>query len=275
MKRFLIDTSVENAEGTQTWFVDAETEQEALNKFSSGTCDLYESNVEVLRCGEPEISGVVPLDDFGQFAEQPPAAQPAPVHITRYELLKMAQAAGLEEEFIVDPLSEQRFRTFAQLAVQAIAGPAPPAQPAPVHQGQLAEADRRAGAAERELETCRSDLARINRVRDKMKDEWGVDRNVSFDVVWAEALKLKRQATPSAAQTAVPTPEDQIDAVRWRWLSWHTKVAWDEGKFTSLLRIVSDENRRMLNASIDRMMAGDWSDADKHNASIIQIGKDD
>jgi hypothetical protein len=79
VKRFLIDTSVENAEGAQTWFVDAETEQEALDKFSSGTCALYESNVEVTRCGEPEISGEVPLNDFGAFAEQAPTAQPAPV----------------------------------------------------------------------------------------------------------------------------------------------------------------------------------------------------
>jgi hypothetical protein len=83
MKRFLIDTSVENAEGTQTWFVDAETEEEALDKFSAGGCDLYESNVEVTRCGEPEISGEVPLDDFGRFAEQPPAAQPAPCTWTK------------------------------------------------------------------------------------------------------------------------------------------------------------------------------------------------
>jgi hypothetical protein len=77
MKRFLIDTSVENAEGTQTWFVDAETEEEALDKFSAGGCDLYESNVDVTQCGEPEISGEVPLDDFGRFADQPPAAPPA------------------------------------------------------------------------------------------------------------------------------------------------------------------------------------------------------
>ena len=75
MKRFLIETSVENAEGTQTWFVDAETEEEALDKFSAGGCDLYESNVDVTQCGDPEISGEVPLDDFGRFAEQPPAAQ--------------------------------------------------------------------------------------------------------------------------------------------------------------------------------------------------------
>jgi hypothetical protein len=44
---------------------------------------------------------------------------------TKDELFKMAQAAGLEEEFLVDPLSEQRFRTFAQIAKQATAQPAP------------------------------------------------------------------------------------------------------------------------------------------------------
>jgi hypothetical protein len=98
MKRFLIDTSVENAEGTQTWFVDAETEQEALDKFSDGDCDLYESNVEVTRCGEPEISGEVPLDDFGRFAEQPPAAQPAHVQepvATDWERIAKVQDAKL------------------------------------------------------------------------------------------------------------------------------------------------------------------------------------
>lgn len=66
---------------------------------------------------------------------------------------------------------------------------------------ELAEADRRAGAAERELASCREDVARFTRLRDQMKEQWGVDRNVSFDVVWAEALKLKKQAG------AVPLPK--------------------------------------------------------------------
>lgn len=66
---------------------------------------------------------------------------------------------------------------------------------APADNGaELAEADRRAGAAERELASCREDVARFTRVRDQMKEQWGVDRNVSFDVVWAEALRLKQQA---------------------------------------------------------------------------------
>lgn len=64
----------------------------------------------------------------------------------------------------------------------------------PQAEAALAEADRRAGAAERELASCREDVARFARVRDQMKEQWGVGRNVSFDVVWAEALKLKQQA---------------------------------------------------------------------------------
>ena len=71
MKRFLIETSVENAEGSQTWYVDATSEDEALKKYEQGRCDLYASNVDVTSLGEPEISGETTLDDFGDFAEQP------------------------------------------------------------------------------------------------------------------------------------------------------------------------------------------------------------
>lgn len=53
------------------------------------------------------------------------------------------------------------------------------------------EADRRAGAAERHTSGLADDLQRMYRVRDEMKDQWGVSRQVSFDVVWAEALALK------------------------------------------------------------------------------------
>lgn len=53
------------------------------------------------------------------------------------------------------------------------------------------EADRRAGAAERHASGLADDLQRMYRVRDEMKDQWGVSRQVSFDVVWAEALALK------------------------------------------------------------------------------------
>ena len=53
------------------------------------------------------------------------------------------------------------------------------------------EADRRAGAAERQREYSQeSNNARANWLH-RAKRQWGVDDNVSFDVVWAEALRLK------------------------------------------------------------------------------------
>ena len=76
MKRFLIETSVENAEGNQTWYVDATSEAEALEQYEQGGCDLYASNVEATALGEPEISGETTLDDFGDFGDF--VAQPAP-----------------------------------------------------------------------------------------------------------------------------------------------------------------------------------------------------
>lgn len=63
-----------------------------------------------------------------------------------------------------------------------------------VSKSELDEADRRAGAAERELTRYKDDVARLNRVRDRMKEEWGVHYNTSFDKVWEEALALKRAA---------------------------------------------------------------------------------
>jgi hypothetical protein len=112
----------------------------------------------------------------------------------------------------------------------------------------------------------------------KAADDADADRDYMLDSddciavlrgTWKAPLTndMPKQPTPTA-QPAVPLTDEQKDAARWRWLSEHIQVAWDEGKFTSLLRIVSDENRQMLNASIDRMMAGDWSDADKHNEAI-------
>lgn len=74
---------------------------------------------------------------------------------------------------------------------------------------------------------------------------------------------------PAAPQPSPASQGDALDAARWRWLSEHIQVAWNEGKFTSLVRIVSEQHRQSLNASVDRMMAGDWSDA----ARAAQEGK--
>lgn len=77
-KRYLIETSVKNTAGSQTWYVDATSEAEALEQYEQGECDLYASNVEVTSLGEPEISGETTLGDFGDFVDtpQPPQRQP-------------------------------------------------------------------------------------------------------------------------------------------------------------------------------------------------------
>lgn len=95
---------------------------------------------------------------------------------------------------------------------QSNIAPTPPAQaadrqPAPdAAHAAIAEADRRAGAAERELAACKEDLSRLERARDQMKAQWGVDRNVSFDVVWSEALALK-----SAQPAPAPAPSNCME----------------------------------------------------------------
>jgi hypothetical protein len=53
------------------------------------------------------------------------------------------------------------------------------------------EADRRAGAAERDLEKEREDSQRRASWLWQAKQEWGVNDNVSFDVIWEECLRLK------------------------------------------------------------------------------------
>jgi hypothetical protein len=75
MKRFLFQTSVENAEGSQTWYVDAKNETEALQKYSNGDCDIYASEVDVTSIGQPELAGETTLDDFGDF-KPPQPTQP-------------------------------------------------------------------------------------------------------------------------------------------------------------------------------------------------------
>lgn len=65
LKRFLIDCSVKAAEGTQTFYVDAVSEEEAIVKFEDGGGEMYANEVEVMDLGEPSISGQTTLDDIG------------------------------------------------------------------------------------------------------------------------------------------------------------------------------------------------------------------
>lgn len=90
---------------------------------------------------------------------------------------------------------------------------------APADAKALAEADRRAGEAERILATCKENVMRFEQVRSRMKYQWGADQRVSFDEVWDEALALKKAA--QAAPTTQPSPAaqgDALDAARYRFL---------------------------------------------------------
>ena len=102
--------------------------------------------------------------------------------------------------------SEHQMRAFADAtcALRASHGQAPTDAKA------LAEADRRAGEAERLLATCKEDVMRFEQVRSRMKYQWGAEQRVSFDEVWDEALALKKaaQAAPKAADSV------QDDAAR-------------------------------------------------------------
>lgn len=53
------------------------------------------------------------------------------------------------------------------------------------------EADRRAGRAERHMAGLNDDVRRFEAARRRMKAQWGAHDNVSFDVVWQQALDAK------------------------------------------------------------------------------------
>ena len=57
------------------------------------------------------------------------------------------------------------------------------------------EADRRAGAAERGYASYLDAAVARDSWLKKAKAQWGADSNISFDVVWAEALAQKEQIT--------------------------------------------------------------------------------
>lgn len=75
------------------------------------------------------------------------------------------------------------------------------------------EADRRAGAVERSLEHAKDSISRQQSWLYDAKKAWGVSTNVSFDVVWAECLKLK--SALKAAEEALRKIEDYPQQPIW------------------------------------------------------------
>lgn len=56
---------------------------------------------------------------------------------------------------------------------------------------------------------------------------------------------------------------DAQDAKRWRFVSDRWQVSFTEGKFNNFSSVVSEEWRASVNACVDRMLVGDYSDAEK------------
>lgn len=144
-------------------------------------------------------------------------AQPAAQQGVAYAALPepYCNAHDDADAFYPDMFSEQQMRAFADAThtLRASHGQAPADAKA------LAEADRRAGEAERILATCKENVMRFEQVRSRMKYQWGADQRVSFDEVWDEALALKKAA--QAAPTTQPSPAaqgDALDAARYRFL---------------------------------------------------------
>lgn len=121
----------------------------------------------------------------GRKSKEPASSQ---VSGPDYDLVKAMEAAWHEVSQDSSITCEAKWHRFYR---KVFAGGAPES----ALSAALNEADRRAGAAERSLAACQADLKRLERVREAMKAQWGADRRVSFDVVWAEALALKAIAS--------------------------------------------------------------------------------
>lgn len=75
------------------------------------------------------------------------------------------------------------------------------------------EADRRAGAAERSAAAFHEDNQRFEQVRRRMKEQWGVHDNVSFDVVWQQALDTKQTLAELEARKPLPLSIERLEQI--------------------------------------------------------------
>lgn len=71
MKRYLYVAAVKQASGSQTFYIDAESQGEADERARAGDTDgIYLHEVEVTDLYELEPCGDTGTDDFGDFPEQ-------------------------------------------------------------------------------------------------------------------------------------------------------------------------------------------------------------
>ena len=70
-QRYLFIANVTNASGTQTFYVDAESQEEANRLIETGG-EMYSNEVEVTDLSDFEPAGVTTLDDYGDFPPDDP-----------------------------------------------------------------------------------------------------------------------------------------------------------------------------------------------------------
>lgn len=100
LKRFLIDCDVTSVEGTQTWWVDAYSEDEALEKFKTDGGEIYAEEIGVMDCGKPYIVGETELDDYGDFQPDSRVSHSAKSD-TQTDLSIMGETQGADDLVLV------------------------------------------------------------------------------------------------------------------------------------------------------------------------------
>lgn len=68
--RYLIERSVKSASGSQIFYVDATSEEEAIAKLKKGEGGIYANECEVISLGEPYICGQTNTNDYGDYGDQ-------------------------------------------------------------------------------------------------------------------------------------------------------------------------------------------------------------
>lgn len=112
--------------------------------------------------------------------------------------------------------------------------------------GTLRYADAKVSAATAPLLARIAELEAANEAFGKRQEWWN-----------ARMLELEQQLA-----------EARKDAERWNWLNWHIGVAWGEEGFTSLIRIVSEKHRALINTQIDKLMSGELPETPAIRAAI-------
>lgn len=66
-QRFLFTAQIERAEGSQTFYVDADTQEEAMAALKNGGGDIYSQEVEVVSLSSFEFEQITSTDDYGDY----------------------------------------------------------------------------------------------------------------------------------------------------------------------------------------------------------------